>query len=266
MFSECYVFEPPNPIRKSIYKCDKKFHLDDLIELYMVLDTYAIVLVSGKRTDIYTWSKNNICLIKSITINLPNQHKAGGQSAPRFGRIRDEKIALYIKRIAELMVLILTTDNIFGHLGLILAGPSQLKDQLKSTPLFVLHFEKYLFKTITIGEINDQSINQVIDDVAGLIYGMDSDSQLIEKFESMLSNSDLIELIVFGIDDVIKQYTEGTLAELYIDANNADILDSKIKTKINLIQNKIFIKKYGIAVGIKYYATEFDPPIDEIEI
>jgi len=256
MFSECYLFEPPNPVRKSYYKCDRKFHLDDLLDLYVVHDTYAIVLISGKRTDLYIHSKNNTQLIKSVKTELPNQHKTGGSSAPRFGRIRDEKINLYVKRISELMTILFTKDNLFCHLGLFLAGPSQLKDQLQSTPLFVQHFQKYLSKTITIPEITDQSVNYVIDSITNT----NTDTKLIEKFESMLANPDLIDLFVFGTTDVINCYLEGTLSEIFIDVDSIEIIESKseIKTIINLIYDKTFIKKYGIAIGIKYYATDTD--------
>ena len=75
MFSECHVFEPPNPVKQFYYKCDKIFHLDELAKLYIKHDTYAIVLVSGKRTDLYSYCENNTKLIKSMTVTLPNQFK-----------------------------------------------------------------------------------------------------------------------------------------------------------------------------------------------
>lgn len=260
MFSpSCYVFEPPNPIKKSYYRCDKIFHLDDLLELYKVYDTYAIVLISGKRTDIYSYSKNNINLIKKIKSDLPSQFKTGGSSAPRLGRIRDEKINLHIKQMSELMVKFLVKDNLFQHQGLILAGPAQLKDQIQTEQIFQQFFSPHLIQTITIAEITDQSINYVVSVVAAASKPVDSDA--VEKFESILSDVQLIDLIVFGEADVLKELADGNLEELFVHADIIDsvgLTDLSIKTIVHIITNKQFAQKYGQLVGIKYYHTDIE--------
>ncbi|RYX82441.1 hypothetical protein EON73_04300, partial [bacterium] len=147
--TDCHIFSPPNPIIKFYYRCDRKFHLDDLIYLYETCDEYAIVLISGKKTMLYSYSNNNTKILKEITTSLPNQHKKGGQSAQRFERIRDEKIGWYIKQILELMTRYYVTNGIFKYNGLIIAGPSQLKDAIKDNDLYLKYFSKYLKKTIT---------------------------------------------------------------------------------------------------------------------
>jgi peptide subunit release factor 1 (eRF1) len=259
MFSELYVFEPPNPVNKFYYKCDKKFHLEDLLDLYVVYDTYAVLLISGKRTDLYTYSKNNTNLIKSLKLDLPNQHKTGGSSAPRFGRIRDEKINLYMKIICEILCNNLLKDGVFSHLGLIIAGPAQLKDQIQLENLFKIHFEKHLIATFTIPEINDQSINCVIELVEKKIFGT-VDDQITKRFESMLSNPQMIDLFVFGTENVLEQFKSGLLSEIFIQKDYLDLLEPNSKTIITYI-DEFFAKKYGITVGIRYYA---EPDIVEI--
>ncbi len=36
------IFVPPNPVKQFYYRCDKKFHLDNLIKLYDHHDNYAL--------------------------------------------------------------------------------------------------------------------------------------------------------------------------------------------------------------------------------
>jgi peptide subunit release factor 1 (eRF1) len=253
VFSECNLFIPPNPIKKFYYKCDKCFHLDDLIELYRTYDTYAIVLISGKRSDIYIHSNNNTQMIKSIKFELPNQHKTGGSSAPRMGRIRDEKINLYIKKLTEIMVSLYIKEGVFQHLGLIIAGPALLKDKIQSEKLFALYFQKHLLKTITTAEIEDNSICQVILSITDIINDETNSSELIE---TMLNNPEMIDLFVFGEDNVLEAHLQGILVEIFVHETVLNLVVPNDKTKINIVKDNKFVRKYGHFVGIKYFAID----------
>jgi peptide chain release factor subunit 1 len=252
MFSECYVFEPPNPVTKFYYKCDKVFHLDDLLKLYVKHDTYAIVLISGKTTNIYSYSLNNVKLIKSVSVTLPGQFKTGGSSAARLGRIRDEKIGWYIKNMSEMLFKLLVKDNVFEHLGLFVAGPAELKNQLQDDNLFVQHFQKYLLQVVTIPEINDRSIYDVIDMVKGSIYGDVVDGKMLKEFELMLLDEKKINLMEFGIERVMKLLDTGELQEIYIDYREVELVKG-YDVKVNVMNDETFKNKYGVVVGIRYY-------------
>ncbi len=267
MFSDVHIFEPPKPVRKSYYKCDKVFHLDDLLELYTVYETYAIVIISGKRTDFYEYSKNDVRLIKSVFMDFQSAHKCGGFSAQRFSRIIASKHDAYIKHMSELMVNYYTKDNIFQHLGVILAGPTMVKDQIQLEPLFQQHFQKHLLNVITTPEITDNTINYVKDIISEQIYGVSLDNKLIDNFEKIIIDDKMIDLLVFGKPYVMIELENNNLAEIYIDASIIDDIDIKLleKVKVNVIQNKTFIKKYGEIVGLKYYSINFEE-INDYEI
>jgi len=214
-------------------------------------DTYAIVLISGKRTDMYIHSSNNTQLIKSIQFELPSQHKTGGSSAARMGRVRDEKINLSIRKTTKTMVSLYVKENVFQHIGLVLAGPSLIKEKIQSEKIFVQHFAKYLLKTITIAEIEDNSIYHVISSIADV-----SSDDATKKFETMLSDPEIVDLIVFGEFDVLNEYNVGNLAELFIDKDALDAITINPKTILHVIQNSEFINKYGTLVGIKYFVID----------
>jgi len=265
MFSDVYVFEPPKPVRKSYYKCDKVFHLDDLLELYTVYDTYAIVLISGKRTDFYEYSKNDTKLLKSVSIELQSQSKKGGSSSARYGRIIASKHDAYIKYMSELMFKIYVTDNVFQHIGLILAGPTMVKDQIQLEPLFLQHFQKYLLNVITTPEITDGTINMVTDILTEQIYGTSVDNKIIEYFEKIINDDKSIDLIVFGKEYVLNELENNSLAEIFVNMNFIEMIDEKLldKVKVNVIQNKTFVQKYSEIVGLRYYATNFEEMKDD---
>jgi peptide subunit release factor 1 (eRF1) len=244
-------------VKRSLYRCDKTFQTDYLLDLYKTYDTYAIALISGKRTDFYTYSKNNIVFVQSMKSDLPNQHKTGGSSAPRFGRIRDEKISCHIKKVLETMVRIFCSDGIFDHIGLYIGGPAELKEKIKAESLFELYFSKHLIQTLTIGEINDQTINQVVK-IIEQKGGHDSTMSdlYIKTFEELLSNPNTIDLIIFGTENVLGGIENNIVAEIYVVANHEYLLSQDNLIKTNIIHSNSFAQRYGELVGIKYFACD----------
>jgi len=265
---QCFLFEPPFPVKKFYYRCDRKFHLDDLIKLYETYDNHAIVLVSGKRTEFHLYNENQTKLLKSIEESLPNQHKTGGQSALRFERIRSEKIGWYVKKIVELMVNLYVKENKFQCKSLVIAGPAQIKDMLTGHDIFIQYFEKYLSKTLTISEITSQSIQQVVYLAQDTLSSNNDEVKRIQYFEEMLSNPVMIDLIVFGNDEVLKEFNSGRLKELYLFHKSMlyDKINFECKTKIYSIKSTEFVSKYGELVGIRYYAINDVTSLDEVEL
>ncbi len=251
----CTQIIPPNPIKKFIYKCDRRFYVDDIIKLYETYDDYAIVLASGKQTLLYTYNENNTTLVKSISETIPNQHKTGGQSAVRFSRIRDEIIGWYVKKIITEMVKHYTKDGIFYLKGLIIAGPAEIKKMISDDDTYTKIFSKNLLKIMTIDEINDQSITKVINSSRDVFKIDDT----IKSIENLISNPSTIDLVVFGNGDVSKLLELGQLKELYIYQDYYDTIDfTKIndKTKIIKFGNQSMYKKYGQMIGVKYYSND----------
>jgi len=255
---QIYLWSPPNPVTKFYYRCERTFQLDTLIKLYETPDQYAIVLISGKRCDFYLWSMNSMKQVTSIEESLPNQHTTGGQSALRFERNRDEKIGWYVKKIVEIMIQIYVRDGLFKSKGLIIAGPSQMKDLVMTNDLFVQYFKKKLLKVLTIAEISDNSIHKVIAMSTDVLSDEAEELMAVERFEQMLNDSSKIDLIVFGSKQVEDLFDSGHLQEIWIGSSDPKVrnrfLESEQKTKVIIIQMKDFGRKYGDLVGIRYYA------------
>jgi len=97
------IIYSPKKIIKSYYRCDKRFHLDEILDMYSdSYVNYGIVLISGNAYRCYLLcvgtSHREFKLLNSDTIHLQKTKKKGGQSAPRFERIRQEKKHHYTKK------------------------------------------------------------------------------------------------------------------------------------------------------------------------
>lgn len=49
---QAMLIEPPKPVEKSDYICDRSFHLDSILEMYKSERNFGIVTVSGKNIQI----------------------------------------------------------------------------------------------------------------------------------------------------------------------------------------------------------------------
>ena len=74
-------FEPFKPINRSLYLCDRCFHLEPLNDLILNDDAYAFIIIDGNGTLLAILSGNNKTIIHSYNVDLPKKHGRGGQSA-----------------------------------------------------------------------------------------------------------------------------------------------------------------------------------------
>lgn len=251
------VIIPPKPIKRSIYKCDKIFHIDYVLELSKTFDSYVIAFISGKITEFHLQSPNETKFVRRIQVDLPNQHKTGGSSAARFGRIRDEKIGAYIKHIVDEMVRLFCPNGVFDYVGLIVAGCGEIKDRVVLEDKFKSFFSKHLIQILTIPEITSQSINETFKSTLAIMTVQDkTESDLIAtQIEADLNNPTQIDFYVFGEADVIEYMDRQLLDEVYVGPTYADLIKpyATDKTVVHLM-SKSFEQTYGL-MGRKYYAN-----------
>lgn len=92
---------PPLPLRRSAYICDKEFRVDLIEDLFERHEVYGLVLIGGEETLIYRVEGTRQDRLDRLNVHRQSRHKAGGQSAPRFQRIREGQIQEYINLIVE---------------------------------------------------------------------------------------------------------------------------------------------------------------------
>lgn len=259
MFS--IVFEPPKKLNKSFYICDRKFFVDEIIEMYSANDIcFGVIFFSGNGYDIYkviksgNFFENKKILTKNI--KLPNQHKTGGQSALRFSRIRDEFIHNYITMSAEHIVSIFMSKNntICNINGLIIAGSGQIKHKLLEHELMVKYLKNKVIDIIDTPEITSDTINDILMKAKTIFSNYDNKkyNNVLDEIKNLIAtNSDIL---VFGIKDIIDELS--MIKTVYIDTedSNINIIKESIdkinkKCELIVIPNMRDIK----IVGIKFY-------------
>ena len=268
------IIYPPEPIKSSQYFCGKYFLVNSLIPMYQIMKTvdsksdfktfkYGIACVSGKDAGFYTFQKSNLRKLSSLKTKLQKKQKKGGQSAQRFGRIRLEKRARWIKKICE------NIDRAFLDIsgescidGLIVAGPASIKsDVCKSGNCRILD-QLPRTKVHIISSSEQTKILEIVGKIPALFTPSWVDGERT-KWKEFLNQVDQGS-VVFGCKETLEHLESGEIKQILISEsekvsglsiNDWDVKCQQVGAKIHIFR---FMQKelmeYGEGVvGIKWF-------------
>lgn len=236
-------FEPLKPVNTSLYLCDNRFHTEALKSLLVEDNTFGFIIIDGKNYLLGTLCGNTRTVLFEKSVDLPKKHNKGGQSAARFGRIRQEKIHNYVHQVAEKVAQVFLTNDRPNVSGLILAGAAELKDRLSESNLFDPRLQTIILKVIDVSYGGMQGFNEAIAasaDVLGNVKFVHERALLNKYFDNFALNNDLS---CFGFDTTLKALEAGAVETLIV-WENLDIVrftlkDGSIKHAKELISNDV---------------------------
>ena len=98
-----WSIEPPVPLNQRLYRCEKEFILDAIRTMIDDENCYGLVVFDLRDAMIGLLKGKTIIPLKKTHSEVPGKHKTGGQSAPRFARLREGATIEHYKKIAEYM-------------------------------------------------------------------------------------------------------------------------------------------------------------------
>lgn len=157
---ETYVIIPPEPVNIYLYRCDDKFHLDPLREMLRAKETYGILVVDGNGATIATVRGNRLDIVDEITSGLPGKHRAGGQSARRFERLREAEVNDYYKRVGT------HANEFFLQIpdlkGLIIGGPGPTKVDFEEGGYLHYALKGKILGTVDTAYVGYKGVDEVV--------------------------------------------------------------------------------------------------------
>nr|AAK07830.1 eukaryotic release factor 1B [Euplotes aediculatus]AAK70862.1 polypeptide chain release factor 1 [Euplotes aediculatus] len=223
-------FEPFRPLNTFKYICDNKFCTEPLFELLENDDTFGFVVVDGSGCLFGTLQGNSRTILQQISVSLPKKHGRGGQSAPRFGRIREEKRHNYVRKVAELSTQHFITDDRPNVKGLILAGSANFKNDLSGSDLFDKRLAEVVIKIVDVSYGGENGFSQAIslaEDALSNVKFVEEKNLISKYFEQIALDTGMI---VFGVEDTLHSLEIGALDLLMcfenLEINRYEIRDS----------------------------------------
>ena len=249
--------EPFKPINTSLYRCNNIFHTDELKSLLVDNDKFGFLIIDGNGSLLGLLQGNTKTILNEFKVDLPKKQSKGGQSAPRFGRLRLEKRHNYLRKVSEALTAAFITNDVPNVKGLILAGSAEFKNELKKSDLFDQRLAPIVIKVVDISYGGDMGFNQAIElskDALKNVKFVHEKKIIGNFFEEIAKDTGKY---VFGIKDTMEALENG-MVDLLIIWENIDFV------RLTLKDNKDEIRIETVS-GKKITGQKFKPEDSDVE-
>jgi len=236
---QVWSIEPPLPVQTRIYRCDKDFELDILQTMMETKETYGLVVMDRRECTIAELRGKSITILSKHTSNVPGKFRAGGQSAARFGRIRENEAKAFFVRIGEYM-----KEAFFGnpHLkGILVGGPGPTKYELIEGDFITNELKKKIIGVRDLTYTDEFGLHDLVDKSADILASEElaEEKKMINRFFGFLVTKP--GMATYGEKQVLDAIRQGAVDLLLISESLPD-------DKLELLENEA--KQMGTKVLI----------------
>lgn len=217
---ELFSIEPPNPIKTRMYRCDQTFVLDILKEQLEHREQYGLVVMDRREATIGLLKGTSVIVKEHMTSGVPGKIKAGGQSAPRFERIREGMAIEFYKRISEVC-----NKEFLPELqnlkGILVGGPGPTKEEF--IEYLNNEIKRRIIAVIDLTYTDESGLHDLVDRSreALLKEAITEEKKIMERFFTLLAKDP--NKVTYGEDGVRKALEIGAVDTLLISED----LDTK---------------------------------------
>lgn len=219
-----WSIEPPIPLKTRIYRCDKEFVLDLLRDMLETKEVYGLVVVDRRDANVaYLKGKTIISLLKTHS-EVPGKTKAGGQSAPRFERLREGAKIEHFKKVAEyLKEQFLGNKNIKG---IIVGGPGPTKYDFIDSGYITADVRNKIIAIKDLSYTGDFGLQELVNKSEDVLAkeGIMEEKKDMGRFFEMLATKP--NMASYGVDEVMKNLQMGAVDTLLL---SEDLDEKKIE-------------------------------------
>jgi peptide chain release factor subunit 1 len=209
-----YTLIPPEPIGIYLYRCDSKFHTQHLTDLLKYTVTYGILLLDSSGATFATLKGQRVEIVQDITSGIPGKHRAGGQSARRFERIREAQLNEFFKRIGNY------ANEIFLSItdlkGIIIGGPGPTKYDFEKEGYLDYRLKDMIVNKIDTGYIGEQGVEEVFEKAPEIVKNVRyiEEKKAIQKFLYEIGHD--TGLATYGEREVRRSLNSGLISTLFL--------------------------------------------------
>src|SRR6266540_5245616 len=179
---EIYTLIPPEPITVGFYRCDSRFHTEPIQALVAEKDTYGILVIDGTEAVAATLRGRRVEIQRSWTSGIPGKSRAGGQSARRFERIREQVTNDYYKRVGEHFNEIMLA--IPDLKGIIIGGPGPTKYVWSEGDYLQYTLKNKVLSVVDTSYTSEAGVEEVVEKSSEILKGVryKEEKQMVQKF------------------------------------------------------------------------------------
>jgi len=233
----CIVVVPPRRIKQRVYRCDKRFHWDEISDLYEQQEAFGLVFVDGLSASAYRWHGADVSRVARVTSVKRKAHKKGGQSQNRYQRLTEEKREAHLKRV-ENLIRHLPDFRLVGVVGI---GPCK-KDVCRRLTEDSRYVElPYADLNLAVEHWKPNPLSEL-------------ELKYLDEFETDLATDG--GLAVYGPSEVESALESHLLARLFVSDAVPVTGEDRVDTVIRIPEHHRLVSMYGSRFGWRYFRAE----------
>jgi peptide chain release factor subunit 1 len=219
------IIVPPAPVSQFVYLCGREFVTEELESMTQPKSLVVIVLIEGGKVTIGYLRGKHIELVRDEDFYIIGKTRAGGQSAKRYLRIREEKMLEFFKKVAQILGELLL-DNIENVDAIVLGGNTiRCQEFLEKGDLDYRLREKVADTIIPVSVIDETGLYQAMKEASRVLKETEiyAERQAWDQFMGDLMKG--MNTVTYGKDEVFQALKEGRVETVMITEDLADQMD-----------------------------------------
>lgn len=208
---------PPKPLQTFLYRCDDHFHTDILKDMLKEEKVVGILAIDSNDAGLGILFGDRLEVIESLTSGVGGKHRAGGQSARRFERLREMELNDYFNRVAEHAKTVFIDEH--NAQGLIVAGPGPTKDDFLKNGYLDYRLQNNVLAVLDTSYAGSEGVREAVNKAEDVLqeYRLIEEKKLVQNLLAQLHSEK--GLIAYGLNDVTLALQSGAVEMVLVTDN-----------------------------------------------
>ena len=212
---------PPSPVSQFVYQCGREFVTNELEEMTQPKSLVVIVLIEGGKLTIGYLKGKHLELVRDEDFYIIGKTRAGGQSARRYERIRDEKMLEFFKHAGRILNELLL-DNLDNVDAIVLGGNTiRAQEFLEKGDLDYRLRDKVAETIIPVSVVDETGLYQAMKEASRVLKETEiyAERQTWDKFMEALMKGNSA---AYGKEEVTEALHQGRVDTLMVSEDSFD--------------------------------------------
>ena len=221
-----YEIVPIKPILNYLYRCDDHFHVEILQDMLREETIIGVLTLDTSEAGLGLLSGDRLEVAEVLTSGISGKHRAGGQSARRFERLREAEVNDFFHRIAKHAVKTFMEENKISKL--IVSGPGPTKENFLKGDYLHYQLKEKVAAVIDTSYSGEEGIRETVMKSEETLEDLRlvEEIKLVQNFLREASRED--GLAAYGIEPVENSLKQGN-AETIVVLEDLNLIRLKVK-------------------------------------
>ena len=244
-----WSFEPPIPMNVRIYRCDKRFVIDDLDDMIQDKEIFGMVVMDKRDADIAELKGKAIVPLLKTHSEVPGKQRAGGQSAYRFAQNRELAAKQHYKKVADYMKEQFLMNKDLK--GILVGGPGPTKYDFVEGGFITNELKKKIIAIKDLSYTGDFGLQELLERSQDVLASEEvaEEKGIMQKFFNILSTKP--GMVDYGDAQVRQKLEMGAVDVLLISEDLDDDVIEELEQKAEELGTEVKIISVETREGVQ---------------